>query len=791
MDDDSDLGGFFRGHAKVGLEYLDFQASIFGQRVFDVSNVERLRAKFDRDKCAREETNNYISAVISDDLLKQAINLSNTTSDQLKGGTGLCWLVLPQGARLSCLYGRHRVEAAKRGVLLPGDRWWSVTLYHEDLPENLRRRLCLYRDPEFSSGDVFRNLRHCELSGLPEVTFWESMVSARSQKDLRRLKSDYPSILRCLDRLIVFPGLWVDFCFTLLRRMLEMGCPKETVRFLSRIQNIWSGLFPDETSSVDAQSVHLLGNLMPLLSARDSSEVTQLMDDGTLFPDVTDGTARDNLLRKLTNVRGRILTIHSLAQDTLLWHSCAKALRQLVPKRGTDLRHTIMTQFAGSGIEWPVQVAESVIEYVAVDMRDQHQFHSGRANAAYVQLWCFTVRHIESLTGTKLPAGKNTYLSDPQALRQTQREANHRLGLLAKRLGFWSPQVDSLCADANPKPNAKAYLLGRRPKSIYTHPDRWEEKASRKVVDLLKQVEERTDYHIGAPPLTTEADPPKRCGLPSFISHQKDRLSLFLPCIYAYSESGGDNPSSFGILRDMIFTFLGDDMFPAEFCPPWGPSSPVALEPHPPGTPLAPTHEDLPMEELPVPEQAQLVEDGSETQLLADRAPSQELIVRPPLAEGFEDDSCIAPLDRLTHIVHHRGAAEILDAWFNSHNTSLAVFYLFKTRQYCKFALDDIDIYEKVGEFVSSLANDHLFTDIQSGFLNPDDVAVNIKTIKTVFAYTKLEHHQPETANFQEYVCLFDTATGKRAIRDNGESDSEPVQKRLAPTQATDTEEEL
>ncbi|KAL4889243.1 hypothetical protein BDV59DRAFT_186803 [Aspergillus ambiguus] len=788
---DSDLGGFFRGHAKVGLEHLDFQASLFGQRVFDVSIVERLRTKFGKDKCAREETNNYISAVISGDLLEQALNLSSMTLDQLKGGTGLPWLVLPQGARLWCLYGRHRVEAAKRGVLLPGDRWWSVTLYHDDLPDNLRRRLCLYRDPEFSSGDVFRNLRHCELSGLPEVTFWESMVSARSQKDLRRLKSEYPNILRYLDRLIVFPGLWVDFCFTLLRRIVEMGCPKETVRFLSHIQKIWSGLFPDETSSVDAQSVRLLANLMPQWSTTDRSEVTQLMDDGTLFPDVREGTARDDLLHKLINVRGRVLTVHSLTQDTLLWHPCAKALKQLVPRRGTDLRHAIMTQFAGSGIEWPVQVAESVIEYVVVDMRDQHQFHSGRANAAYVQLWCFAIRHIESLTGTKLPARKDITLSDPHALRQTQREANHRLGLLAKQLGFWSPQVDSLCADANLKPNVKAYLLGRRPKNIYAHPDRWEEKASRKVVDLLKELEERTDYHVVSPPLTTEGIPPKRCGLPSFTSHQKDRASLYLPCIYTYSKSEGDNPSSFNILRDMIFTFLGEDIFPAEFCPPWGPSSPVALEPHPPGTPLTPIHEDYPMEESLCLQREDPEEEGPERQLLDELTPSQDIVVWPPLAEGFEDDSHIAPLGTLTEILHHRGADRILNAWFESHNTSLAVFYLFKTRQYCKFALEDSNLHDKVGKFVDSLANDHFFADIHSGLLNPDDVADIIKSIRLVLVYTELEHHQPATANFRDYVCSFDRVTGKRTFRDQEESDSEPVQKRLAPAEANDTEEEL
>jgi hypothetical protein len=34
---------------------------------------------------------------------------------------------------LRCLYGRHRVEAAKE-VLFPGDSWGSVTLYHDSKP---------------------------------------------------------------------------------------------------------------------------------------------------------------------------------------------------------------------------------------------------------------------------------------------------------------------------------------------------------------------------------------------------------------------------------------------------------------------------------------------------------------------------------------------------------------------------------------------------------------------------------------------------------------------------------
>jgi hypothetical protein len=42
-------------------------------------------------------------------------------------------LLAPDSYSLRCLYGRHRVEAAKE-VLFPGDSWWSVTLYHDSKP---------------------------------------------------------------------------------------------------------------------------------------------------------------------------------------------------------------------------------------------------------------------------------------------------------------------------------------------------------------------------------------------------------------------------------------------------------------------------------------------------------------------------------------------------------------------------------------------------------------------------------------------------------------------------------
>lgn len=84
----------------------------------------------------------------------------------------------------------------------------------------------MYRDPHFNPGDIFRNWRHCELTGKVESTFWQSMMSLRSRKDIKSLKEAHPDVMRCLDQLIDFPGLWVDFSFTFIRRILEIGCPK-------------------------------------------------------------------------------------------------------------------------------------------------------------------------------------------------------------------------------------------------------------------------------------------------------------------------------------------------------------------------------------------------------------------------------------------------------------------------------------------------------------------------------------------------------------------------------------
>ncbi|KAF7166680.1 hypothetical protein CNMCM6106_002396 [Aspergillus hiratsukae] len=785
---------YFRGHAKILLRHLEFHSPLFASRAFDPTHVERLKNVFQQDACARSEPCNFISAVIDDDTLNQAIIQSSATVEALRSETEMPFLLLPNGYRLRCLYGRHRVEAAKE-VLIPGDSWWSVTLYHDSIPRDLRRQLCIHRDGDFSSGDVYRNLRHCELTTNTELAFWLSKLSKRSRRDLVSTKKRYPIILAALDKLLPFPGLWADFSFGFLRRLIEISCPVEITGYLDGIYRIWSTLFEGMNELVDLMSVRLVENLVPQQSCTDRNEVRDTMENGILFPHVVGSTARENLLNGLLGIHGRILSLHSLVQDSLLWHPCAQAIKQLVPGRCDDLRHALLPRFHGDGAEWLIQTGENAVEALQAGLGDSPQ----PAIAAYVQLWLFAIRYIESLTRTNLPGSRDERNSERHSLRPTRRESSHQLGVLARQLGFKSHQIDSFCGQSAMKPSARAYLLARRPQTNYVYPTQWENSASSRIVQLIGVPKPITTYTVVVPPTATNSSGKvKRCGLPSLKSYLKDRESIYIPHIYSPDQQEGENLTSFAILRDMAFVFFGRNLFPGGVCPWWTKDScsvhctPVDCDPHPPGTPdrdtlmVGQTDTQMALDLIPLPSLGPGLEDSS---CIAPLNQTSTLIPLPPMAPGFEDSSRIAPLNQTAHISHHRQFDEMLCEFAKYRQTSPAVIYFFKTREYCKFDFSDPHFNQEVTAFVNTIANNHYFFG-NGGALNPKDVLSAIRSIPLVLACTEFAHFTPQF-DLRQYVAAFDAHTGKRP---NGEESDQPDAqngRRLRERQETGEDSEL
>ncbi|KAF7177423.1 hypothetical protein CNMCM7691_005628 [Aspergillus felis] len=601
------------------------------------------------------------------------------------------------------------------------------------------------------------------------VSMKEPGTSARDPESLQLEKPEE------VNKLLPFPGLWADFSFGFLRRLIEISCPVEITGYLNAIYHIWSALFEGMNEHVDLMSVRLVENLVPQQSCTDRNEVRDTMENGILFPHVADSKARENLLNGLLGIHGRILSLHSLVQDSLLWHPCAQAIKQLVPGRCDDLRHALLHRFHGDGAEWLIQTGENAVEALQTNLGNSPQ----PAIAAYVQLWLFAIRYVESLTRTNLPGSRDERNSERHSLRPTRRESSVQLGVLARQLGFKSPQIDSFCGQSAMKPSARAYLLARRPQTNYVYPTQWENSASSRIVQLIGVPKPITTYTVVVPPTATNSSGKvKRCGLPCLKSYLKDRESIYIPHIYSPDQQEGENLTSFAILRDMAFVFFGRNLFPGDICPWWTKDSssahctPVDCEPHPPGTPdrdtfmVGPTDEQMVLDLIPLPSSGPGLEDSSSIVPLNQ---TSALIPLPPMAPGFEDSSRIAPLNQTAHISHHRRFDEMLFEFAKYRPTSPAVIYLFKNREYRKFDFSDPYFDQQVTAFVNTIANNHFFFG-NGGILNHKDVLSAIRSLPLVLASTDIAHYTPQF-DLQQYVTAFDAHTGKRH---NGEESDQP-----------------
>ena len=118
----------YRGTARVSLEVLHFQWD--EPRELSRKNVERLKEVFRIDNVRRLEPRNHVPAVVDQSGLDNAILASKISAEALLSNpdNDPPTLKFPALYQLTCLHGRHRIQAA-RETLPPSDAWWTVDLY--------------------------------------------------------------------------------------------------------------------------------------------------------------------------------------------------------------------------------------------------------------------------------------------------------------------------------------------------------------------------------------------------------------------------------------------------------------------------------------------------------------------------------------------------------------------------------------------------------------------------------------------------------------------------------------
>lgn len=236
------------------LDFLYF--SEHSPRDLDRGNVERLMGVYCDEGVKRLKHEHCIPAIVGKDDLLSAIHLSGLSLVQLLNSSqgDPPRLTFPEGFRLQCLHGKHRIEAAKLSACLQGqDRWWTVMLYSEGTPPAARcsnarisqhktyaglstqARRSLVEDYSssqlFSDGLVFRKIVEYEASDDYSRQHWWSWLTDCKRDILGRIfaHTEYNAALR---KLIRIPALLEDLNITVWHKIIATRSDEvSSVRF--------------------------------------------------------------------------------------------------------------------------------------------------------------------------------------------------------------------------------------------------------------------------------------------------------------------------------------------------------------------------------------------------------------------------------------------------------------------------------------------------------------------------------------------------------------------------------
>ncbi|KAF2834191.1 hypothetical protein M501DRAFT_1021008 [Patellaria atrata CBS 101060] len=400
--------GYFRGLARVRLSCLRFNdtpVNIY-HRQEDVKKVEILRKTFELEGCRRTDEDNFIVALASADLPP----------------------LLPIESLL-CLNGLHRVRAAE-AFLDANDKWWTVKLYAEGLPESIATQFIeqSINEQDYKDGEKWYKIMLYRRNKDEEAeNRWRARLTLGKQKDLKQLLKDKLFAAE-FDKLLDMPGQWPPIKLGNLHCFLGLKCNEELLNGLKHISAVWERILSrGPKSAVDMVTVSKLELLAPGFSQSDAHRVEELMTSGEIFASITDPGMRREILTNLCSLPCLVPSLRVFFKNLPWLEPCCSILKTLL---GGEKKQSIRKGLFAHYFPPPVNYIE-----LAEGLGHLRSSASGAQDQLYAlgQLWAFAMRHYPAMTST-LPR------KEQGREKPTPKHPNlvlwHRLGDLAVRLGF-------------------------------------------------------------------------------------------------------------------------------------------------------------------------------------------------------------------------------------------------------------------------------------------------------------------------------------------------------------------
>ncbi|RAK94832.1 uncharacterized protein BO80DRAFT_420270 [Aspergillus ibericus CBS 121593] len=574
----------YLGTAKVSIYQIHFDPPL--PRELDPKNVDRLCEIFRKNQCRRLDVDNHVPAIVSRQDLADALRKANIPQPSLLTNDPRQCPRLGFGVgQLRALHGRHRVQAGAT-VLPPTDRWWTVDLYEDDIGEELRTSLVeeYANQKKPTDGEIYRKIRQYE--GEDNEAFrerWFVRLSSSNQDRLDQLDNKRNRrVRRAFDRLLPIPGLWPHgMRISVLHRLIATGCVEEILNYLNHVRDFWSSLVasdPVSMKKIDLDTVDALQLLAPGKSRADAKKACGLILSGQAFAEFSEEERRI-IWSRMKDFDGLIPSLYTFFEDFKYLESCAQCVKRLFGPSSESVWATMRSMFVPPLDE---EVQECLIQTSESTFRRQRATDVERLDMGYLQVWLYAMRHYPLMP----PDAKNDddLLAKPARAKADER-AIYEMAELARRLGFKSPEIDTLIDSSPDHQIARAALLQARKPNKFRYDAGQFDVLVNRIVDCFAVAVSYQPDIVHDTLADSIMKPRARCGMPQTRTHKQDGPLLFLDRLQVEDAGISDTITSFFVRRCVYIAFFGKpaqpgpaENDPAEGSPGGHPGSPLFVE---------------------------------------------------------------------------------------------------------------------------------------------------------------------------------------------------------------------
>ena len=173
---------------------------------------------------------------------------------------------------------------------------------------------------------------------------------------------------------------------------------QELYNCLGLVKTTWEQILDPTGAShlhLDANTVHTIQDRSLLTSSEDYHFIEKCMQDGVLFPAVTDKQQRLDIFHRLSVIPYLIPSLYTFIENTKYIEPPAKIMKKLLPPRFKGSVCQVFRRLHTGQTQIMEQQSETAFSSLSLSAEECFQ-------VAYQQLWLLAMRRFPEMTGTQL-----------------------------------------------------------------------------------------------------------------------------------------------------------------------------------------------------------------------------------------------------------------------------------------------------------------------------------------------------------------------------------------------------